>query len=141
MKTYNAKPQDIKPQWHVLDASGRTLGRLATEVATLLMGKHKPIYTPHLSTGDYVIVINAEKVKVTGSKVEQKMYYRHSNYPGALKSMNFAEMMQKHPARVIENAVKGMLPHNRLGRAMLSRLKVYVGETHPHQAQIGASRE
>lgn len=141
MKTYSARSADLKPQWHVIDASGKTLGRLATEVATLLMGKHKPIYTPHLSTGDYVIVVNAEKVKVTGSKVEQKMYYRHSNYPGALKSTSFTRMMQTHPTRVIENAVKGMLPHNRLGRTMLSRLKVYVGETHPHQAQIGASRE
>ena len=137
MKTYNTKASDLKPAWHVIDASGRTLGRLASEVATLLMGKHKPIYTPHLNTGDFVIVLNAAKVRVTGRKAEQKTYYRHSGYPGGLKSVNLARMMQTHPTRVIEHAVKGMLPHNPLGRDMLRRLKVYAGDIHPHEAQVG----
>ena len=137
MKTYNTKASDLKPAWHVIDASGRTLGRLASEVATLLMGKHKPIYTPHLNTGDFVIVLNAAKVRVTGRKAEQKTYYRHSGYPGGLKSVTFAKMMETHPTRVIEHAVKGMLPHNPLGRDMLRRLKVYADDAHPHEAQVG----
>ena len=136
MKTYSTKSCDLKPTWHVIDASGRTLGRLASEVAGLLMGKHKPIYTPHLNTGDFVIVLNAAKVRVTGKKAEQKVYYRHSGYPGGLKSTTFAKMMETHPTRPIEYAVKGMLPHNRLGREMFRRLKVYPGDTHPHQAQV-----
>ena len=136
MKTYSTKFADLAPQWHVFDASGKTLGRLASEIAILLLGKHKPIYTYHLNTGDYVIVVNAAKVRVTGKKAQQKMYYRHSNYPGGLKSTTFARMMETYPTRVIESAVKGMLPHNRQGRAMMKRLKVYQGDTHPHQAQV-----
>ncbi len=136
MKTYSTKSSDIERQWHVVDASGKVLGRLATEVATLLQGKHKPIFSPHLDTGDYVVVINAAKVKVTGKKEKQKMYYRHSGYPGGLKSTSLERMMQIHPTRVIEYAVKGMLPHNRLGQAMIKKLKVYTAEIHPHQAQV-----
>ena len=136
MKTYSTKFADLAPQWHVFDASGKTLGRLASEIAILLLGKHKPTYTYHLITGDYVIVVNAAKVRVTGKKAQQKMYYRHSNYPGGLKSTTFARMMETYPTRVIESAVKGMLPHNRQGRAMMKRLKIYKGDTHPHQAQV-----
>ena len=135
MKTYSTKASDIKRSWWVFDASGRTLGRLASEAAQLLKGKHKPIYAPHLDTGDFVIVINAAKVRVTGKKAEQKVYYRHSQYPGGLKSITLSEMLKTRPTRVIEHAVKGMLPHNPLGRAMMRRLKVYPGDTHPHQAQ------
>jgi len=138
MKTYSAKSSELKPAWHVIDASGRTLGRLASEVAILLMGKHKPTYTRHLNSGDFVIIINAAKVRVTGKKAEQKIYYHHSGYPGGLKSTSFARMMETYPTRVIEHAVKGMLPHNRLGRDMLGRLKVYAGDTHPHQGQVGS---
>lgn len=140
MKTYRTKSSDLEPQWHVIDASGRTLGRLASEVATLLMGKRKPIYVPYLNTGDFVIVINAAKVRVSGKKAQQKIYHRHSGYPGGLKSTTFAKMMETHPTRAIEYAVKGMLPKNRLGRDMLRRLKVYPGDTHPHQAQVGKSK-
>ena len=136
MKTYSVKESDIERAWHVMDAQGKTLGRLATEVASLLKGKHKPTYTTHMDVGDYVIVVNAEKVVVTGNKAEQKMYYSHSNYPGGLKSANFTKMMQRHPTKIIEHAVKGMLPHNRLGAAMFKKLKVYAGPTHPHQAQV-----
>ena len=112
MKTYSTKLSDITPQWHVFDATGKTLGRLASEVATLLQGKHKPIYAPHLNTGDFVIVVNAAKVRVTGKKAQQKLYYRHSNYPGGLRSTTFARMIETHPTRVIESAVKGMIPHH-----------------------------
>ena len=136
MKTYSVKKAEIEHAWHVFDAEGKTLGRLATEAAVLLKGKHKPTYTTNLDVGDYVIVINAEKVVVTGNKAEQKMYYRHSNYPGGLKSANYNRMMEKHPTRIIEHAIKGMLPHNRLGAAMFKKLKVYAGPTHPHEAQI-----
>lgn len=136
MKTYSTKASDIEREWHVIDASGKTLGRLASEVARLLRGKHKPIYVPHLDTGDYVIVINADKVRVTGNKAKQKLYYRHSGYPGGLKSTSLAEMMASQPTRVIEHAVRGMLPKNPLGRAMLKKLKVYAGPNHPHQAQV-----
>jgi len=136
MKTYSTKASDIEREWHVIDASGKILGRLASEVARLLRGKHKPIYVPHLDTGDYVIVINADKVRVTGNKAKQKLYYRHSGYPGGLKSTSLAEMMESHPTRVIEHAVKGMLPKNPLGRAMFKKLKVYAGPNHPHQAQV-----
>jgi len=139
MKTYSTKLSDIKREWHVIDASGKVLGRLATEVARLLMGKHKPIFTRNLDTGDYVVVINADKVHVTGNKAKQKLYYRHSGYPGGLKSISLEKMMQTNPTRVIEHAVKGMLPHNRLGASMRKKLKVYVGDTHPHLAQTGAS--
>lgn len=140
MKTYSTKLSDITPQWHVFDATGKTLGRLATEVATLLQGKHKPIYAPHLNTGDFVIVVNAAKVRVTGNKAQQKLYYRHSNYPGGLRSTTFARMIETHPTRVIESAVKGMIPHNRLGRDMMKRLKVYPGDAHPHQSQVEGSK-
>ena len=136
MKTYSTKKAEIKRDWHVIDASGRTLGRLATEVAQLLKGKHKLIYSRNLDTGDFVIVVNAEKVRVTGNKASQKIYYRHSGYPGGLKERTFEQMIEKHPARVVEHAVKGMLPKNPLGRAMFRKLKVYAGPTHPHQAQI-----
>ncbi len=136
MKTYSTKPSDIKREWHVIDASGKVLGRLATEVARLLMGKHKPIFSRNLDTGDFVIVINAAKVHFTGSKAKQKLYYRHSGYPGGLKSISLEKMMQTHPTRVIEHAVKGMLPHTRLGASMMKRLRVYVGDTHPHLAQV-----
>ena len=142
MKTYSTKASDIERQWHVIDASGKVLGRLATQVAGLLMGKHKPIFSRHLDTGDFVVVINADKVLVTGNKAKQKLYYRHSGYPGGLKSISLEKMMQTNPTRVIEHAVKGMLPHTRLGATMMKKLKVYVGETHPHQTQTKAiSRE
>jgi large subunit ribosomal protein L13 len=136
MKTYSTKASDIERKWHVIDASGKTLGRLASEVAQLLRGKHKPIYVPHLDTGDYVIVINADKVRVTGNKAKRKLYYRHSGYPGGLKSTSLAEMMESQPTRAIEHAVRGMLPKNPLGRAMFKKLKVYAGPNHPHQAQV-----
>ncbi len=139
MKTYSTKASDIKRDWHIIDASGKVLGRLATQIASLLMGKHKPIFSRHLDTGDFVVVINAEKVRVTGNKAKQKLYYRHSGYPGGLKSISLERMMQTHPTRVIEHAVKGMLPHNRLGAKILKKLRVYAGETHPHLAQVSAS--
>jgi large subunit ribosomal protein L13 len=136
MKTYSPKAKDIEREWWVIDATDKALGRIATQIAKLLMGKHKPIYAHHIDTGDYVVVINAAKVKVTGEKAEQKIYYRHSGYPGGLKSQRFEELFGKDPSRVIELAVKGMLPHNRLGRTMFKKLKVYLGNEHPHQAQI-----
>jgi len=139
MKTYSTKASDIERQWHVIDASDKVLGRLATQVASLLMGKHKPIFSRNLDTGDFVVIINADKVRVTGNKAEQKLYYRHSGYPGGLKSISLEKMMQTYPTRVIEHAVKGMLPHNRLGSKMMKKLKVYAGEAHPHLAQTGAS--
>jgi large subunit ribosomal protein L13 len=135
VKTYSAKPQDIRREWLVVDAQGQTLGRLATHIATLLRGKHKPIYTPHLDCGDFVIVVNAEKIQVTGKKTEQKMYYRHSMYPGGLKQIDLRGQIEHHPERVIESAVRGMLPKNRLGRKLFKKLKVYAGPSHPHQAQ------
>lgn len=136
MKTYSTKPSDIERDWHLIDASGKTLGRLAINVARLLKGKHKPIYAPHLDTGDFVVIINAAKIRVTGKKLEKKTYYRHSGYPGGLRSITLGKMLQAHPTRVIEHAVRGMLPHNRLGRAMMKKLRVYAGDTHPHQAQL-----
>ncbi len=139
MKTYSTKAADIKREWHVIDASGQVLGRLATQVAHRLMGKHKPMFTQNLDTGDYVIVINADKVRVTGNKAKQKVYYRHSGYPGGLKSITFEKLMQTNPTRVIEHAVKGMLPHNRLGAKMMKKLKVYAVYAHPHLAQIKTS--
>jgi large subunit ribosomal protein L13 len=135
MKTYSTRAKDIERQWWVIDAADRTLGKVATEVANLLMGKHKPLYAPHIDTGDYVVVVNAAKVKVSGKKAEQKTYYRYSGYPGGLKSASFKEVFGKDPARVIELAVKGMLPHNSLGRAMFKKLKVYPDGEHPHRAQ------
>ena len=139
MKTYSVKASEIKREWHIIDASGEVLGRLATRVASLLMGKHKPIFSRHLDTGDFVVVINAEKISVTGNKAEQKLYYRHSGYPGGLKSITFERVMQTNPAQVIEHAVKGMLPHNRLGAKMMKKLRVYGGDTHPHLAQTRAT--
>lgn len=136
MKTYSTKAADIKRQWHVIDASGKTLGRLATQIAGLLMGKHKSIFSPNLDTGDFVIVINADKVRVTGNKAKQKIYYRHSGYPGGLKSITLEKMMQTNPTQVIEHAVKGMLPSTRLGASMKKKLRVYAGDTHPHPVQI-----
>jgi len=135
LKTYSTKTADIERQWHVIDASGKTLGKLATQVAGLLMGKHKPIFSPNLDTGDFVVVINADKVRVTGNKLKQKLYYRHSGYPGGLKSITFEKIMQTNPTQVIEHAVKGMLPHTRLGASMRKKLRVYAGDTHPHLAQ------
>jgi len=140
VRTYATKASDINRRWWVIDASGKTLGKLATEAAILLRGKNKPIYSTHLDTGDFVVVINAAKVHVTGKKAEDKIYYHHTNYPGGLRSTTFAKLLDKHPTRVIEHAVKGMLPRNRQGRAMLRRLKVYAGNTHPHQAQINAQK-
>ena len=140
-KSYETKASDLNPKWHVVDAEGETLGRLATRIATILNGKHNPLYVPHLLTGDYVIVTNAEKIRVTGRKVEQKMYYRHSGYHGGLTERNLADMLEKHPDRVIRQAVKGMLPKNSLGRKMLKRMKVYVGPDHPHAAQVSGQTE
>jgi large subunit ribosomal protein L13 len=139
MKTYSIKAAEIERQWHVIDASDKILGKLATEAAKLLMGKHKPTFSRHLDTGDFVVIINAAKVRFTGKKAEQKLYHSHSGYPGGLKTVNLERMMATNPARVIEHAVKGMLPHNRLGAQMLKKLKVYAGEEHPHLAQTGAS--
>ena len=139
MKTYSTKPSEIEREWHVIDASDKVLGRLATQVATLLMGKHKPIFSRNLDTGDFVVIINADKVRVTGNKAKQKLYYRHSGYPGGLKSISLEKMMQTNPTRVIEHAVRGMLPHNRLGAKMIKKLKVYTGDTHPHLAQTKAN--
>ena len=133
--TVSAREQDVQKDWYVVDAQGQTLGRLATQVATILRGKHKPLYTPHIDCGDYVIVVNAEKVHVTGQKMSQKKYYRHSGYPGGLKEVTLRDQLQKFPARVIEAAVRGMLPKNRLGRRMFKKLKVYAGPAHPHEAQ------
>lgn len=135
METFTAKPLDLTRSWYVVDASGKTLGRVSSEIARRLRGKHKPEYTPHVDTGDYIIVINAKKVRVTGNKRTEKRYYRHSGYPGGIKAITFAQMMQKAPERVIEHAVKGMLPKGPLGRAMYRKLKVYAGPDHTHAAQ------
>lgn len=135
MKTQSIRPQDVRHDWVVIDASDATLGRLATEVARRLRGKHKPEFTPHVDTGDYVIVINAGKVRVTGRKTTDKIYYRHSGYPGGIKATPFNRLRETHPERIIETAVKGMLPRNPLGRAMYRKLKVYAGPEHPHAAQ------
>ena len=135
MKTVSTKPADVTRDWYVVDAEGKTLGRMATEIARHLRGKHKPEYTPHVDTGDYIIVVNAEKVRVTGNKAKDKMYYRHTGYPGGLRSMSFEKMVDHAPERTVEFAVKGMLPKGPLGRAMYTKLKVYAGTEHPHQAQ------
>jgi large subunit ribosomal protein L13 len=135
MKTISAKADDVKRDWFLIDADGKTLGRLATEIARRLRGKHKAIYTPHVDTGDYIVVINAEKVRVSGNKAKDKMYYRHSGYMGGLKETNFNDMIERSPERVIEIAVKGMLPRNPLGREMYRKLKVYAGPQHQHAAQ------
>jgi len=135
MKSFVAKKEDISRDWYVVDATDQVLGRLASEVARRLRGKHKAIFTPHVDTGDFIVVVNAEKVTLTGRKMEQKMYHRHSGYPGGIRSVNARRMLDTHPERVLIAAVKGMLPKNRLGRQMLKKLKVYVGPEHPHQAQ------
>jgi large subunit ribosomal protein L13 len=135
VRTYSPKGSDITRQWHVIDASDVVLGRLASQVAVLLRGKHKPIFAPHVDTGDFVIVINADKVALSGNKLEQKRAYRHSGYPGGLRSRSYGELMEKHPERVVEKAIRGMLPKNSLGRKTLRKLKVYAGPDHPHQAQ------
>jgi large subunit ribosomal protein L13 len=135
MKTYTAKPREIDQAWRLVDADGQILGRLATEIADTLRGKNKPAYTPHVDTGDFVIVVNAEKVRVTGKKLEQKIYYRHSGYPGGLRERTLAEQLARRPEEVIRKAVKGMLPKNKLAAAQLRKLKVYAGPEHPHAAQ------
>jgi len=135
MKTYSPKPRELDQQWYVVDAAGLTLGRLATRIADTLRGKNKPQFAPHVDTGDYVIVLNAERIAVTGNKLQQKIYYRHSGFPGGLRSRTLAEMLDRRPEEVIRKAVKGMLPRNRMGRAQLTKLKVYAGGEHPHQAQ------
>jgi large subunit ribosomal protein L13 len=135
MKTYSAKPKEIEQRWFLVDAEGQTLGRLATRIADTLRGKRKPEYTPHIDTGDFVIVVNAEKISVTGNKIRDKRYYRHSGYPGGLKSRSLGDMLERRPEEVIRMAVKGMLPRNRLARKQLTKLKVYAGPEHPHAAQ------
>ncbi len=135
MKTYTAKPETVKRDWYLVDADGKTLGRLASEIAVRLRGKHKPVYTPHVDTGDYIVVINVEKLRVTGNKVLDKVYYTHTEYPGGLKETTFEKLQQKAPARVLEKAVKGMLPKGPLGREMFRKLKVYTGADHKHAAQ------
>lgn len=135
MKTYMAKPSEVTRKWYVIDAKDKTLGRLASQVASILKGKHLPTYTPHVDTGDHVIIINAEKIRLTGKKLQDKKYYRHSGYPGGIKSTTAGELLQRHPERVIKSAVWGMLPHNRLGRKMIKKMKIYVGSEHPHEAQ------
>jgi len=134
-KTFSAKEKDIEKKWYLIDASGKTLGRLSTEIAKILRGKNKSVFTPHVDCGDFVIVINAEKIEVTGKKLEQKMYYRHSGYVGNLKVTNLGKLIKNSPDFIIRKAVKGMLPHNTLGKKMLRKLKVYSGNTHPHKAQ------
>jgi large subunit ribosomal protein L13 len=135
VRTYSPKPGDVERQWYVIDATDVVLGRLATQVATLLRGKHKPVFAPHVDTGDFVIVVNAGKVALTGSKREQKMAYRHSGFPGGLSSTSYVQLLEENPRRAVEKAVRGMLPHNRLGRQLITKLKVYAGPEHPHQAQ------
>ena len=141
MPTYSPKPGDVTRAWHVIDAEDVVLGRLATEVATLLRGKHKPTYAPHVDTGDFVIIVNAEKVRLTGNKRDQKFAYRHSGYPGGLRKRSFGELLDTRPDRLLEKVVKGMLPKNKLGRAQAKKLKVYAGAEHPHAAQQPQARE
>lgn len=135
IKTYTPKPEDIQREWFVIDAKDQTLGRLATQIAQILRGKHKPIFSPHMDVGDFVIVINCEKIRVTGNKLDDKRYYRHSGYPGGIRSVTLRQQLDKFPDRVIRTAVRGMLPKNSLGRAMIKKLKIYAGDKHPHQAQ------
>lgn len=141
MRTFSAKPHEVKRDWFVVDATDKVLGRLATEIARRLRGKHKPEYTPHVDTGDYIVVVNVDKLRVTGAKAEQKIYYRHSGYPGGIYEDTFAKLQQRAPARVLEKAVKGMLPKGPLGYAMIKKLKVYAGVDHPHVAQQPKSLE
>ena len=135
MKTYTAKPSEVRHGWYVVDAQGKVLGRLATRIAQRLRGKHRPEYTPHVDTGDYIVVVNADKLRVTGKKAQQKKYYRHTGFPGGIRETTFAVLHAKHPDRVLQKAVKGMLPKGPLGSAMLKKLKIYAGEGHPHNAQ------
>jgi len=135
VRTYSPKPGDVNREWHVIDATDVVLGRLASQVAVLLRGKHKPIFAPHVDTGDFVIVINAEKIALSGQKRDQKMDYRHSGFPGGLRATNYAELLETNPRRAIEKAVKGMLPHNKLSDVLITKLKVYAGDAHPHSAQ------
>ena len=135
MKTFSAKPEDVRRDWYVVDATNKTLGRLSTEIARRLKGKHKPEYTPHVDTGDYIVVVNADKIRVTGNKMKDKMYHRYTGYIGNLKSMSLEKLMDEHPERALEYAVKGMLPRNPLGRKMLSKLRVFAGPAHNHEAQ------
>jgi large subunit ribosomal protein L13 len=136
VRTFTEKKEEIAREWYVVDAEGQTLGRLASRIAPILKGKHKPTYTPHLDCGDFVIIVNAEKVRVTGRKLDQKLYYHHSGYPGGLKSISLRDQLEKYPERVLEAAVRGMLPKNKLGRRMIKKLKVYAGDSHPHEAQL-----
>lgn len=135
MTTYMAKPNEVEKKWYIVDAEDKTLGRLSSKIATVLRGKHKPEYTPHVDTGDFVIVINAEKVALTGKKWDEKMYYKHSQYPGGLKEMTYRELKKKKPEEIIRHAVDGMIPNNKLGKKMMKKLKIYAGPKHPHQAQ------
>ena len=135
MKTFSAKPGDVEQQWFVVDASGKTLGRVATAIASRLRGKHKPEFTPHVDTGDFIVVVNVEKLRVTGNKAQDKMYYRHTGYPGGIRETNFIKLQQRFPGRILEKAVKGMLPKGPLGYAMLKKMKCYAGGAHPHTAQ------
>jgi large subunit ribosomal protein L13 len=135
MKTFSAKPAEVTHEWFVIDATDKVLGRVASEVALRLRGKHKAIYTPHVDTGDFIVIVNADKIRVTGNKAQDKVYYRHSGYPGGIRAMNFRDMQARHPGRALEKAVKGMLPKGPLGYAMIKKLKVYAGDSHPHTAQ------
>jgi large subunit ribosomal protein L13 len=135
VRTYTPKPGEVERRWHVIDASDVVLGRLASQAAVLLRGKHKPVFAPHVDTGDFVIVVNADKVALTGAKLEQKVEYRHSGYPGGLRETSYAELLERNPRRAVEKAVRGMLPHNKLGRQQIKKLKVYAGPDHPHSAQ------
>ena len=135
MKTYSAKPGEVTREWYLVDADGKTLGRLATQIADTLRGKRKPQYTPHVDTGDFVVVVNAEKIQVTGNKLDQKRYYRHSGYPGGLRSRTLRDQLERRPTEVLRSAVKGMLPKNRLARQQITKLKIYAGPEHPHEAQ------
>jgi large subunit ribosomal protein L13 len=135
IKSYTPRPQDIKREWWIVDAEGKTLGRLASQIAMILRGKHKPMYSPHMDTGDFIVVINCEKIHVTGNRLDDKFYHRHSEYPGGLTSISLRDQLKRHPDRVIQEAVKGMLPKNSLGRQMIKKLKIYAGPAHPHAAQ------
>jgi len=141
MKTYAPKASEIERKWHLIDASGQTLGRMSAQIAKLLIGKHKAMFAPNADTGDFVVVINAVKIKVTGKKMTDKIYYRVSGYPGGIRAVKLGEMLEKHPERVIEHAVRGMLPNSRLGRTMYKKLKVYAGDKHPHEAQLAGVKE
>ena len=141
MKTYSAKPGEIQRDWYVVDAEGKTLGRLATQIADTLRGKHKAVYTPHTDTGDFVVVVNAEKIHVTGQKLDQKMYYNHSGYPGGLRTRSLRTQLERRPTEVLRKAVKGMLPRNRLARQQITKLKIYAGPEHPHEAQAPKTLE